>query len=184
MTAFTIFPICRLSLLYTCDCIRTFFHLQIIFPTIFVTAFAIFPIYRLSPLQTNDRIRNFSHLQIIFCATPPLRLCLGMLTGRIIPCMDNEYSRGLRHEMQASFRHQAHYLSDSEFGRLADNRRMQRVANAAVLQVHTRDKPTVTSHHIHSYNAYLRPFFSCFLIPPGGLFSPAILVTCSHHLNL
>ena len=184
VTAFAIFPICRLSLLYTCDCIRTFFHLQIIFPTIFVTAFAIFPIYRLSPLQTNDRIRNFSHLQIIFCATPPLRLCLGMLTSRIIPCMDNEYSRGLRHEMQASFRHQAHYLSDSEFGRLADNRRMQRVANAAVLQVHTRDKPTVTSHHIHSYNAYLRPFFSCFLIPPGGLFSPSILVTCSHHLNL
>ena len=110
------------------------------------------------------------------CATPPLRLCLGMLTGRINPCMDNEYSRGLRHEMQASFRHQAHCLSDSEFGRLADNRRMQRVANAAVLQVHTRDKPTVTPHHIHSYNAYLRPFFSCFRIPPGGLFSPSILL--------
>ena len=141
MTAFTIFPICRLSLLYTCDCIRTFFHLQ-----------------------------------IISCATPPLRLCLGMLTGRINPCMDNEYSRGLRHEMQASFRHQAHCLSDSEFGRLADNRRMQRVANAAVLQIHTRDKPTVTPHHIHSYNAYLRPFFSCFHIPPGGLFSPSILL--------
>ena len=109
-------------------------------------------------------------------APPPLRLCLGMLAGRINPCMDNEYSRGLRHEMQASFRHQAHCLSDSEFGRLADNRRMQRVANAAVLQVHTRDKPTVTPHHIHSYNAYLRPFFSCFRIPPGGLFSPSILL--------
>ena len=141
-----------------------------------MTAFALFSIYRLSPLQTNDRIRNFSHLQIIFCATPPLRLYLGMLTGRIIPCIDNEYSRGLRHEMQASFRHQAHCLSDSEFGRLADNRRMQRVANAAVLQVHIRDKPTVTPHHIHSYNAYLRPFFSCFHIPPGGLFSPSILL--------
>lgn len=140
------------------------------------TAFAIFLICRLSLLYTCDRIRNFSYLKIIFCATPPLRLCLGMLTGRIIPCMDNEYSRGLRHEMQASFRHQAHCLSDSEFGRLADNRRMQRVANAAVLQVHTRDKPTVTPHHIHSYNAYLRPFFSCFRIPPGGLFSPSILL--------
>ena len=123
-----------------------------------MTAFAIFPTCRLSP------------------APPPLRLCLGMLTGRIIPCMDNEYSRGLRHKMQASFRHQAHCLSDSEFGRLADNRRMQRVANAAVLQVHIRDKPTVTPHHIHSYNAYLRPFFSCFRIPPGGLFSPSILL--------
>ena len=138
VTAFAIFFICRLSPRYTCDRIHNFSHLQIISPTIFVTAFAIFPIYRLSPLQTNDRIRNFSYLKIIFCATPPLRLCLGMLTDRIIPCMDNEYSRGLRHEMQASFRHQAHCLSDSEFGRLADNRRMQRVANAAVLQVHTR----------------------------------------------
>ena len=157
-TAFAIFPICRLSLRYTCDRI------------------SFFSIYRLSPLQTNDRIRNSSHLQIIFCATPPLRLCMGMLTGRINPCMDNEYSRGLRREMQASFRHQAHCLSDSEFGRLADNRRMQRVANAAVLQVHIRDKPTVTPHHIHSYNAYLRPFFSCFRIPPGGLFSPSILL--------
>lgn len=175
-TAFAIFLICRLSLLYTCDCIRTFFHLQIIFPSEPVTAFTIILIYRLSLLYTCDRIRNFSYLKIIFCATPPLRLCLGMLTGRIIPCMDNEYSRGLRHEMQASFRHQAHCLSDSEFGRLADNRRMQRVANAAVLQVHTRDKPTVTPHHIHSYNAYLRPFFSCFRIPPGGLFSPSILL--------
>ena len=121
------------------------------------------------------------HLQFFpfvdyLCSTPPLRLYLGMLTGRINPCMDNEYSRGLRHEMQASFRHQAHCLSDSEFGRLADNRRMQRIANAAVLQVHTRDKPTVTPHHIHSYNAYLRPFFSCFRIPPGGLFSPFILL--------
>ena len=176
MTAFPFFRICRLSPRYTCDCIRNFSHLQIISPTIFVTAFALFSIYRLSPLQTNDRIRNFSHLQIIFCATPPLRLCMGMLTGRINPCMDNEYSRGLRREMQASFRHQAHCLSDSEFGRLADNRRMQRVANAAVLQVHIRDKPTVTPHHIHSYNAYLRPFFSCFRIPPGGLFSPSILL--------
>ena len=138
VTAFPFFRICRLSPRYTCDRIHNFSHLQIISPTIFVTAFAIFPIYRLSPLQTNDRIRNFSYLKIIFCATPPLRLCLGMLTDRIIPCMDNEYSRGLRHEMQASFRHQAHCLSDSEFGRLADNRRMQRVANAAVLQVHTR----------------------------------------------
>ena len=112
---------------------------------ILVTAFTIFPICRLSLLYTCDRIRNFSYLKIISCATPPLRLCLGMLTGRIIPCIDNEYSRGLRHEMQASFRHQAHCLSDSEFGRLADNRRMQRVANAAVLQVHIRDKPTRNS---------------------------------------
>ena len=32
MTAFAIFLICRLSLLYTCDCIRIFSHLQIIFP--------------------------------------------------------------------------------------------------------------------------------------------------------
>ena len=184
VTAFTIFPICRLSLLYTCDCIHNFSHLQIISPTIFVTAFAIFPIYRLSPLQTNDRIRNFSYLKIIFCATPPLRLCLGMLAGRINPCMDNEYSRGLRHEMQASFRHQAHCLSDSEFGRLADNRRMQRVANAAVLQVHTRDKPTVTPHHIHSYNAYLRSFFSCFSIPLGGLFLPLVLLKYKQHKEL
>ena len=193
VTAFTIFPICRLSLLYTCDCIRTFFHLQIIFPSEPVTAFTIILICRLSLLYTCDCIRIFSHFQIISppnqwphsqffpfadypCAIPPLRLCLGMLTGRINPCMDNEYSRGLRREMQASFRHQAHCLSDSEFGRLADNRRMQRVANAAVLQVHTRDKPTVTPHHIHSYNAYLRPFFSCFRIPPGGLFSPSILL--------
>ena len=127
--------------------------------TVLGTAFAIFPICRLSLRYTCDCIRTFFHLQIIFCATPPLRLCLGMLTGRIIPCMDNENSRGLRHEMQASFRHQAHCLSDSEFGRLADNRRMQRVANTAVLHVHTRDNPAVTPHHIHSYNAYLRPFF-------------------------
>lgn len=168
VTAFTIFPICRLSLLYTCDCIRTFFHLQIIFPSEPVTAFTIILICRL--IFTPDEATPPP------CATPPLRLCLGMLTGRIIPCMDNEYSRGLRHKMQASFRHQAHCLSDSEFGRLADNRRMQRVANAAVLQVHIRDKPTVTPHHIHSYNAYLRPFFSCFRIPPGGLFSPSILL--------
>ena len=183
-TAFALFLICRLSLLYTCDCIRTFFHLQIIFPSEPVTAFAIFLICRLSLLYTCDRIRNFSYLKIIFCATPPLRLCLGMLTGKIIPCMDNEYSRGLRHEMQASFRHQAHCLSDSEFGRLADNRRMQRVANAAVLQVHTRDNPTVTPHHIHSYNAYLCPFFSCFRIPPGGLFSPSILLKYKQHKEL
>ena len=176
MTAFAIFPICRLSLLYTCDCIRNFSHLQIISPSEPVTAFTIILICRLSLLYTCDRIRNFSYLKIIFCATPPLRLCLGMLTGRINPCMDNEYSRGLRHEMQASFRHQAHCLSDSEFGQPADNRRIQRVANAAVLQVHIRDKPTVTPHHIHSYNAYLRPFFSCFRIPPGGLFSPSILL--------
>ena len=85
VTAFTIFPICRLSLLYTCDCIRTFFHLQIIFPSEPVTAFTIILICILSLLYICDRIRNFSHLQIIFCATPPLRLCLGMLTGRIIP---------------------------------------------------------------------------------------------------
>ena len=64
VTAFAIFPICRLSLLYTCDCIRTFFHLQIIFPSEPVTAFAIFLICRLSLLYTCDRIRNFSHLQI------------------------------------------------------------------------------------------------------------------------
>ena len=66
VTAFVIFPICRLSLLYTCDrissypsfadyllrhiCdhIRTFFHLQIISCAILVTAFALFPICRLS----------------------------------------------------------------------------------------------------------------------------------------
>ena len=198
MTAFALFFICRLSLLYTCDCIRTFFHLQIIFPSEPVTAFAIFFICRLSspPNQwLHSQLFSFVDYlcsilvtafaiflicRLIFtpdeATPPPLRLCLGMLTGRINPCMDNEYSRGLRHEMQASFRHQAHCLSDSEFGRLADNRRMQRVANAAVLQVHTRDKPTVTPHHIHSYNAYLRPFFSCFRIPPGGLFSPSVLL--------
>ena len=85
VTAFAIFFICRLSPRYTCDCIRTFFHLQIIFPSEPVTAFAIILICRLSLLYICDRIRNFSHLQIIFCATPPLRLCLGMLTGRIIP---------------------------------------------------------------------------------------------------
>ena len=140
--------------------------------TVLGTAFAIFPICRLSLRYTCDCIRTFFHLQIIFCATPPLRLCLGMLTGRIIPCMDNENSRGLRHEMQASFRHQAHCLSDSEFGRLADNRRMQRVANAAVLQVHIRDKPTVTPHHIHSYDAYLRPFFFMLPHPPRRLVFP------------
>ena len=221
MTAFTIFPIYRLSPLQTndrirnfshlqiisalylwlhshffpfadylplrtSDCIRNFSHLQIIFPSEPVTAFTIILICRLSLLYTCDCIRIFSHLQINIYARwsyttslhllPPLRLCLGMLTGRINPCMDKEYSWGLRHEMQASFRHQVHCLSDSEFGRLADNRRMQRVANAAVLQVHTRDKPTVTPHHIHSYNAYLCPFFSCFRIPPGGLFSPSILL--------
>ena len=54
-----------------------------------------------------------------------------------------EYSRGLRSEMQASFRHQALCLSVSELGRLADNRRMHRVANTAVLQVHTREAPAV-----------------------------------------
>ena len=86
VTAFTIILICRLSLLYTCDCIRTFFHLQIISCAILVTAFTIFLICRLSPApylwphfqlslicrlslrHTCDRIRNFSHLQIISCA--------------------------------------------------------------------------------------------------------------------
>ena len=143
---------------------------------ILVTAFPFFRICRLSPALYLWPHSQFFPFVDYLCYTPPLRLYLGMLTGRINPCMDNEYSRGLRHEMQASFRHQAHCLSDSEFGRLADNRRMQRIANAAVLQVHTRDKPTVTPHHIHSYNAYLRPFFSCFRIPPGGLFSPSILL--------
>ena len=132
-----------------------------------MTAFAIFPICRL--IFTPDEATPPP------CTSSPTTV-LEMLTGRIIPCMDNEYSRGLRHEIQASFRHQAHCLSDSEFGQPADNRRIQRVANAAVLQVHIRDKPTVTPHHIHSYNAYLRPFFSCFRIPPGGLFSPSILL--------
>ena len=70
VTAFAIFPICRLSLLYTCDCIRNFSHLQIISPTIFVTAFAIFSIYRLSLLYTCDCIRTFFHLQIIFPSKP------------------------------------------------------------------------------------------------------------------
>ena len=70
VTAFTIFPICRLSLLYTCDCIRTFFHLQIIFPSEPVTAFTIILICRLSLLYICDRIRNFSHLQIIFPSEP------------------------------------------------------------------------------------------------------------------
>ena len=132
-----------------------------------MTAFAFFLICRL--IFTPDEATPPP------CASSPTAV-LGMLTGRDVPCMDKEYSRGLRHEMQASFRHQAHCLSDSEFGRLADNRRMQRVANAAVLQVHIRDKPTVTPHHIHSYNAYLHSFFSCFRIPPGGLFSPSILL--------
>ena len=43
-----------------------------------------------------------------------------------------EYSRGLRYEMQASFCHQALCLSVSELGRLTDNRRMRRVANAVL----------------------------------------------------
>ena len=89
----------------------------------------------------------------------PEKICQKYLVKRILLCFEKW-----------------HCLSDSEIGRLADNRRMQRVANAAVLQVHIRDKPTVTPHHIHSYNAYLRPFFSCFRIPPGGLFSPSILL--------
>lgn len=84
VTAFAIFPFADYLPLRTSDCIRNFL------------------ICRLSLLYTCDRIRNFSYLKIISCATPPLRLCLGMLTGRIIPCIDNEYSRGLRHEMQAS----------------------------------------------------------------------------------
>lgn len=50
--------------------------------------------------------------------------------------MSTEYSRGLRYEMQASFRHQALCLSVSELGRLADNRRMRRVANAVVFHIH------------------------------------------------
>ena len=96
VTAFALFLICRLSLLYTCDRIHTFFHLQIIsalylwphsqfFPfvdylcSILVTAFTIFPICRLSLLYTCDCIRTFFHLQIISCATPPLRLCWGCL---------------------------------------------------------------------------------------------------------
>ena len=189
MTAFAIFPICRLSLLYTCDCIRTFFHLQIIFPSEPVTAFTIFPICRLSLLYTCDCIRTFFHLQIIFPSEPVTAFAIFLICRlSSAPHLPYDYvwgclQAGLTHvwtmntrEMQASFRHQAHCLSDSEFGRLADNRRMQRVANAAVLQVHIRDKPTVTPHHIHSYNAYLRPFFSCFRIPPGGLFSPSILL--------
>ena len=69
-TAFAIFPICRLSLLYTCDCIRTIFHLQILFPSEPVTAFTIFPICRLSLLYTCDCIRTFFHLQIIFPSEP------------------------------------------------------------------------------------------------------------------
>ena len=162
MTAFALFFICRLSLRHTCDRIRTFF------------------ICRLSLLYTCDCIRTFFHLQIISCATPPLRLCLGMLTGRNVPCMDKEYSRGLRYEMQASFRHQAHCLSGSEFGRLADNRRMQRVANAAVLHVHTREYPAVTPHHNvtphHTTSIHIMhisaPFFHASASPQEACFRP------------
>ena len=85
VTAFALFSICRLS-----SPPNQWLHSQLFsfvdyLCSILVTAFAIFPICRLSLLYICDRIRNFSHLQIIFCATPPLRLCLGMLTGRIIP---------------------------------------------------------------------------------------------------
>lgn len=157
-----------------------FFLLADYLCSIFVTAFVIFPICRLSLLYTCDCIRTFFHLQIISCATPPLRLCLGMLTGRNVPCMDKEYSRGLRYEMQASFRHQAHCLSGSEFGRLADNRRMQRVANAAVLHVHTREYPAVTPHHNvtphHTTSIHIMhisaPFFHASASPQEACFRP------------
>ena len=52
---------------------------------------------------------------------------------------NQEYSRGLRSAMQASFRHQALCLSASESGRLADNRRMHQAADAAVFYVRTRE---------------------------------------------
>ena len=86
VTAFALFFICRLSLLYTCDCICNFSHLQIISCAIFVTTFALFFICRLSSTlylwphsqfflladyllrHTCDRISFFSHLQIISCA--------------------------------------------------------------------------------------------------------------------
>ena len=52
---------------------------------------------------------------------------------------NQEYSRGLRSAMQASFRHQALCLSASESGRLADNRRMHQAADVAVFYVRTRE---------------------------------------------
>ena len=67
---FLFFSFVDYLLLYTCDRIRTFFHLQIIFPSEPVTAFTIFPICRLSLLYTCDCIRTFFHLQIIFPSEP------------------------------------------------------------------------------------------------------------------
>ena len=90
---FLFFSFVDYLLLYTCDRICNFSHLQII-PALYLWPHShFFPFADYLPLRTSDCIRNFSHLQIIFCATPPLRLCMGMLTGRINPCMDNEYSR-------------------------------------------------------------------------------------------
>ena len=158
VTAFAIFLTCRLSsapylwphshffsfadylLRHTCDCIRTFSYLQIISCSILVTAFTIFLICRLSPAPY---LWPHFQLSLICRLSPAPHLpydCAGDAYRQDYPVVwTRNTRRGLRYEMQASFRHQAHCLSVSEFGQLADNRRMQRVANAAVLQVHTQD---------------------------------------------
>lgn len=106
-----------------------------------MSAGAILPFVDYLPAQISDRSRNFS-----ICRLPPgpsLICACCQLTDREVLVYGQEYSRGLRYEMQASFRHQAHCLSASEFGRLADNRRMHRIANTAVFHVHTREDPVV-----------------------------------------
>lgn len=133
-----------------------------------MTAFALFFICRLSPAPDEAPY------------TSPTTV-LGMLTGRSNPVVwTRNTRRGLRYEMQASFRHQAHCLSGSEFGRLADNRRMQRVANAAVLHVHTREYPAVTPHHNvtphHTTSIHIMhisaPFFHASASPQEACFPP------------
>ena len=102
VTAFVIFPICRLSpapylwphshffsfadylLLYICDRIRNFSYLQIIFFAILVTAFPFFPICRLSPapyLWPHSQLFSFadylrSILVTAFALFPICRLSL------------------------------------------------------------------------------------------------------------
>ena len=84
------------------------------------------------PLPRRFRTSHMGFALFVHWSQQPAGNRDGTKRSRINPYMSTEYSRGLRYEMQASFRHQALCLSVSELGRLTDNRRMRRVANAVL----------------------------------------------------
>ena len=135
-------------------------HFQINISTEFVTAFAfssiadyffrpnhwlhsLFPLLRIIFPPKSLTAFTFSSIADYFPSPSSTVYACCQLTGRRNPVYGQEYSWGLRNEMQASFHHQAHCLSASEFGRLADNRRLHRIANATVFHVYTRKFPAV-----------------------------------------